>query len=162
MRPRISIRGCVLRSVPRFCPRRNNIPSGTIILGWVGVIRTTFKSGISQECFNLSPWFFVFKYTRLRRFENDTFIKIHSCRPAQPTYQPKMKKWDNFGNFWPIKLKFCMQAPFTRPQATVSRIETWSSPTLSKPFSRIQPDFCADQGFVSISILFIHNYGVIE
>ena len=31
-----------------------------------------------------------------------------------------MKKWDNFGNFWLIKLKFGMQVPFTRPHATVT------------------------------------------
>ena len=64
---------------------------------------------------------FVCKYTSLRHYENATFIKIHSCRLAQPTYQPKMKKWDNFGNFWPIKLKFGMQVPFTRPHVIIGK-----------------------------------------
>ena len=49
----------------------------------------------------------------VRNLDNERFKIICSCRPAQPTYQPNMKKWDNIGNFWPIKLKFGMQVPFT-------------------------------------------------
>ncbi len=59
-------------------------------------------------------------YLRVGRFENGTFRKIRACRLAQPTYQPKVKKWDNFGNFWPIKLTFGMRVPITRLRATVT------------------------------------------
>ena len=55
-----------------------------------------------------------------RRLNNERFKIIRSCRPAHPTYQLNMKKWDNLGNFGPIKLKFGMQVPFTRPRATIT------------------------------------------
>ena len=32
--------------------------------------------------------------------------------------QTSQKKWDNFGNFWPIKLKFGLQVPFMDLHAT--------------------------------------------
>ena len=71
----------------------------TILLGWVGImidavvdVQNTFKNGISRERLELSSCSFAWKYTRVRRFENDTFRKIRACGPAQPTYQPKMKK----------------------------------------------------------------------
>ena len=35
-------------------------------------------------------------------------------------YQLNMEKWDNLGNFWPIKLKFGMQVPFTHPHVAVT------------------------------------------
>ena len=35
-------------------------------------------------------------------------------------YQLNMEKWDNLGNFWPIKLKFGMQVPFTHLHAAVT------------------------------------------
>ena len=35
-------------------------------------------------------------------------------------YQLNMEKWDNLSNFWPIKLKFGMQVPFTHPHAAVT------------------------------------------
>ena len=56
----------------------------------------------------------------MSRFENDTFRKIRERRPVQPTYQPKMTKYDNFGNFWLIKLKFGIQVPFSHPHAAVT------------------------------------------
>ena len=40
------------------------------------------------------------------RFEDDTFKKIRAYGPAQLTYQPKVKIWDNFGNFWLIGREF--------------------------------------------------------
>ena len=54
-----------------------------------------------------------------RRLNKERFKIIRSIKPAQPTYQPNMKEWDIFGNFWPVKLKFGMQVPFTRPHAAV-------------------------------------------
>ena len=78
------------------------------------------RNGISRECLELLPWSFAWKYLRVSCFKNDTFKKICACRPAQPTYQPKVKKWDNFSNYWPIKLKFGMQVPFTYLHATVT------------------------------------------
>ena len=38
-----------------------------------------------------------------------------------PTDLPKkeVKKWDNFGNFWPIVLKIGIQVNLTKPLATV-------------------------------------------
>ena len=75
-----------------------SFPSQTVILSQVSivvfiiiviVVRATFKNGISRE--RLSPWFCVCKYTSPRRLGNPTFVKVHSCRPVQPTYQPKMK-----------------------------------------------------------------------
>ena len=71
-------------------------------------------------------------YLRVIRFENECFMKIRSCRLAQPTYQPKLKTWDNFGNVWPIKLKFGMQVPFMRPHATVT---FGNDPTILLPTS---------------------------
>ena len=81
------------------------------------VLLKNCKNGISQERFELAPLFFAWKCIRVRHLDNERFKIIHSCRPAQPTYQPNMKKWD-IGNFWPIKLKFGMQVPFTWPRAT--------------------------------------------
>ena len=38
-----------------------------------------------------------------------------------PTDLPtKYEKMNNFANFWPIKLKFGLQVPFTHPHATVT------------------------------------------
>ena len=96
----------------------------------IDVVRTTFENGISQERLELLPWLFAWKYLRLNRFDNDTFRKIRECRPVQPTYQPKMTKYDNFGNFWLIKLKFGMQVPFTRPHAAVT---FGNDPTIFSP-----------------------------
>ena len=45
-------------------------------------------------------------------------------------YQLKVEKWDNFGNFWPIKMKFGMQVPFTRPHAAVT---FGNDPTIFSP-----------------------------
>ena len=40
---------------------------------------------------------------------------------TSPTNLPtKNENWDNFGNFWPIKLKFGMQVHFTRSHAAVT------------------------------------------
>ena len=36
---------------------------------------------------------------------------MRTDRPNQPT-QPKVKMWDNSGNYRPIKLKFNLQVPF--------------------------------------------------
>ena len=47
-------------------------------------------------------------------------MKIRSCRLAQPTYQPKLKKWDNFSNFWPTNMKFGMQISFMCLHVTVT------------------------------------------
>ena len=88
-----------------------------IVIIIVIVVRATFKNGISRE--RLSPWFCVCKYTSLRRLGNPTFVKVHSCRPAQPTYRPKMKKWDNFCNFWPINQKFGMRVHLMHACVTV-------------------------------------------
>ena len=65
-----------------------------------------------------------------RRLNNERFKIIRSFRPAQPTHQPNMRKWDNFGNFWPIKLKFGMQVPFTCPRITVT---FGNDPTIFSP-----------------------------
>ena len=45
-------------------------------------------------------------------------MKIRLCRPAQPTYQPKVKICDNFGNFWSIELEFGMRVHFLQLLAT--------------------------------------------
>ena len=60
--------------------------------------------------------YFLSVTAMLRQFENDTFMKIHSCRPTQPTYQPKMKKQCNFGNSWLIRLNFGMQVILMHPR----------------------------------------------
>ena len=44
--------------------------------------------------------------------------------------QSNMKKWDNFGDFWPIKLKFGVQVPFTRPHVPVT---FGNDPTIFSP-----------------------------
>jgi len=46
------------------------------------------------------------------------FTKIRPCRPARPTYQPKVKIWDNFGNFWSIELIFGIRVHFEQPLST--------------------------------------------
>ena len=74
----------------------------------IEIFSINLKNGISWECLKLSPWFFAWKVFR-RKFGNLSFIKIRSCRPAWLTYQPKMKKWDNFSNFCLIKLKCGVQ-----------------------------------------------------
>ena len=65
-----------------------------------------------------------------RRLNKERFKIIRSIKPAQPTYQPNMKEWDIFGNFWPFQLKFGMQVPFTRPRATVT---LGNDPTIFSP-----------------------------
>ena len=55
-----------------------------------------------------------------RCFDLGCSIKIRMCRPAQLTYQKKVKKWDNFSNFWPIVLKIGKQVNLTKPLATVT------------------------------------------
>ena len=47
-------------------------------------------------------------------------ILSENCVRADRPNQPKMKKWDNFDNYRPIKLKFGMLDPFTYPHATVT------------------------------------------
>ena len=54
------------------------------------------------------------------RIDCERSMKICLCRPAQLTYQPKLKRWDTFGSFWLIKLKVVMQVPFMCPHATVT------------------------------------------
>ena len=49
----------------------------------------------------------------------------------------KVKKWDNIGNFWSIKLEFAVQVPFMRPHVAVrfghdSTIFSWTNPTYQK------------------------------
>ena len=92
------------------------------------------KVGYLESTLSYHLVFFAWKYLRVSLFENERFMKIRSCRPALPTYrqinQPKMKKWVNFGNFWPIHLQFGMQVPFTHPHAAV---KFGNDPTIFSP-----------------------------
>ena len=53
------------------------------------------------------------EYLRVSCFDSKCFMEIRICIPAQPTYQPKVKIWYNFGNFWLIELIFGIWVHFT-------------------------------------------------
>ena len=63
---------------------------------------------------------------------------------------PKMKKWDNLGNYWLIKLKFGMQVPFTRPHVIITFGDDPSifyrptRPTKKLPIAKFQCEFVLD------------------
>ena len=118
---RTMIRSWVVSFVPSFLPLSSS--SGSIL-----------KVGYLENTLSYHLVFFAWKYLRVSLFENERFMKIRSCRPALPTYrqtnQPKMKKWVNFGNFWPIHLQFGMQVPFTHPHVTVT---FGNDPTIFSP-----------------------------
>ena len=59
-------------------------------------------------------------------------MKIRSCRPAQPTYLLKVIIWNNFGNFWPIEMKFGIQIHCLQLLATAM---FRNNPTIFSPTS---------------------------
>ena len=69
-----------------------------------------FHDGITFERFKLEGWNFMWGLIMEIFSKNEPMEKFRPPQPPQPPYPPpKQSRWDNFCNFHPSSMKFCME-----------------------------------------------------
>ena len=103
-----------------------------VIVVVVVVVVWLFCNGITWERFELSSWNFAWWLVMTLCFESQFGFQFHSRRPAQPANQPKVKKWANSANFYPIEFKLGTEVINNLPDGNWMFFE-WLRPSFDLP-----------------------------